>query len=351
MSTKKGQHPQEPMLTSLFNTMSSHNVDYCVLHSTDSLPFSIASDLDLAINNMDINTIEGILYEAATSINWAVCQKLWYDVPHCVYYLVRSRDSNAWAAIDFMIDSKGIGRYGFPVSDLVNQKIFKNGFYQTNPAVEFCYKIVKRIRKGELKSGDALLLHELLEASDKTFVESLLKKQLGKSCTNKIISIFSSPDGSINTGHLRYLLLWNHIVQRRIRHPLLFLQRIIMQCIRLFNRVYKPTGAILTILDSYSLSDDEIDEIIKNLSPAFRRVRRNVRSVLGVAKALSAATFVLNIGKSHNGNIALRENVFKKPYPVSLDKTVSRAVICDQISNAVKTLLDKRMGQASCDKG
>ncbi len=343
MSTEGKQHLQEPMLVSLFDTMSSHNVEYCVLHSTDSLPFSLESDLDLAINNMDLNTIEDILYGAVTRINWVICQKLWYDVPYCVYYVVRSRDNNAWAALDFMLDEKGIGRYGFPVNSLANQRISNNGFYQTNPSVEFCYKVVKRIRKGELKSGDASTLNRLLESSDKIFTESLLKKHLGKFYAKKIIHIFSTPNGSINTGHLRSMLLMSNIVQRRLRHPMLFLERILMQCMRILSRIYHPTGIILTIPKSYALSDNEIEKIIKSLSPAFRRVKKNVRSTMGMAKALSSASLVLNLDEDKISHAAIKENIFKKSYFVMTDNLNNREALCENISKAALILLEKRM--------
>lgn len=317
MSSTPKQHPQEPMLTSLFNTMRDHNIEYCVLHSTDSLPYSIESDLDIAVSNTNIQTIEKVLSEAATSINWFICQKLWYDVPHCVYYVVCSRDDYTCAAIDFMIDKQGIGRYGFPTSDLLSNKIHNNNFYQTNPAVEFCYKIVKRIRKGSLKSGDSSTLFNLLKNSNIDFVNDLLRKQLGHYYARKIIRLFSSPDGSINTGTLRTELLLSNIFHRRILHPILLMKRVIMQCIRITHRIYNPTGLIITTPKSHLISNEEINAITNALSPAFRRIKKNVTSYRETLKSLSSATLVLNTDDIDH--ILIKNNFFKKPLRVNIN--------------------------------
>jgi len=342
MSTNSEQYPQEAMLVSLFKTLNDHNIDYSVLHSTDNLPYSIASDLDIAVRYANINKLENLLREAADDVNWFICQKLWYDVSTCIYYVVHSRNTDAWAAIDFMVDDKGIGRYGFPTSELVENRIFHHDFYKTNPTTEFCYKIIKRIRKGELKSGDSVTLYNLLDASNKKSTQMLLKNHLGGFYAKKIIHIFSSTDGTINKGYLRSALLVSNIFHRRLLHPVLFLQRITMQIIRIMSRIYNPTGLLVTIPQSCALDDAEINSLIKSVSPAFRRTKKGLSSHLDLLKSLSTATFSLDINNTSNDYICIKESFLKKPHRLHFNKNDSKHEICKKITNKTLSILETR---------
>lgn len=99
-----------------------------VSHDRDGT--AVGGDFDCAVRELDR------LWPLRAGKRWRLCQCLRYDVRG--WYWVLDRDGQV-AAIDTLDDAQGIGKYGFPTSQLSES---------TGSAVLAAYLVSKRVRKG-----------------------------------------------------------------------------------------------------------------------------------------------------------------------------------------------------------
>ncbi|HDZ07420.1 hypothetical protein LCGC14_0119160 [marine sediment metagenome] len=241
-------------LKPFFETMNENFVDkWCVLHSYETLPNFSDSDVDMALNHADIGLLESLILKVANNTGWTFCQKLWYDVPKCFYYVLRNDNEGTYLAIDFLIDPKGIGRYGFNTETLTsNCEMHENLFPIPNHAVAFTYKLVKRIvkRRSMLSERDYLVHH--LDNADKVVVKEIILKQFGKKGLQVIELKLEINDFEFSKKEEEYLI---KLKRKNAFLRLKPLSKIYWEIFRVSNRIFKPKGLIINIP---LLSDKEL---------------------------------------------------------------------------------------------
>ena len=153
---------------------------WCVLHSYETLPFFSHSDVDMAFSDSDIKGLENLIYDVALNNGWQVLQKLWYDIETCYYYILKDKNSEVYLALDFLIDNKGLGRYGFKTSILTDAcRVIKTNIPVPNHEVAFTYKFVKHLVKKRELNDDSEYMDYHYSNSDKDHLIRHLKSQFG----------------------------------------------------------------------------------------------------------------------------------------------------------------------------
>jgi len=272
---------------------------WCVLHSYETLPYYSASDVDMAFSGSHVQTLERSIKKIAKETGWVLLQKLWYDVQNCFYYVLYKPETQTLLAIDFLIDNNAIGKYGFKTSSLTaNSQMVNACFPIPNSDVAFCYKLIKRIvKKRSLKEDDAYLRNTYLKAN-KDQVHTLLESQLGNKGKELILRYLTDKNRPLSKSDITLLHRMRKKNLNSLQHMIKFRY---WETKRSFNRVFKPSGMILTVA---KLEEAQLQELTNMLSDKldilFRFVKTNISGAsIGSLKGFVGSTLVICSG-SHS---------------------------------------------------
>ena len=287
-------------LVSFFEKMNILFRDkWCVLHSYESLPNYSSSDVDMALNSNEIDKLENLISEIAKKEGWEIYQKLWYDIDKCYYYVLYSRENNIFLAIDFLIDKKGIGKYGFNTEVLTEHcNTYKNLIPIPNNSVSFCYKFVKRIFKQISLEKDKNYLIEHFKLANLGQVEEILKKQFGNEVTKSLLHKFRNNDFDFTDNEIKEL----YTKKIKLDNKKNKIKKIISNIYRKFNRVIEPCGLIINIplMDKKDLEAFKL-RITEEVDLLFRYVIINKNNSFFLNfKSLSGSTLVISINNKNN---------------------------------------------------
>ena len=172
---------QKELLLLLFRLLEEQDICYCVLHSWESLPDELSSDLDLAIHPRDRSKLTDV-FRAVREAGYQVVQCLNYAVGG--YYVVIfwfEGNIPRSAAIDVIFEHRRGGLILSAGEELVAGRRQYKTFWVPDPAVEFPYLLAKKTLKGRVpdKQGRRLqaLVEELGTAHAKAIAGTLLRKQ------------------------------------------------------------------------------------------------------------------------------------------------------------------------------
>ena len=304
---------QENFLRPFLLALRAESVRYCILHSYEGLPVYSESDVDMALHGISREQFEDLLQRVAREAGWEVVQRLWYDVPTCFYYMVRSlSDPGAWVAVDILLDPEGIGRYGFDTELLTRDAVAHGIFFHSNPSVEFCYKLTKRIRKGHFKSGDPITLNTLYRDADKPLVRRVLSQHYGVWGARRIMAVFERTGGvGDDLPEMRILSLAQLLKRRYLAIPRL-LKRLVWQARRMWNRVTEPAGLVLRVPRNSEMELQQFAQTLwEQIGPAFRRLRVDSRGSLWRRfAALSSSTLLVCADAPGPGAPRLQRSLF-----------------------------------------
>ena len=262
------ENPHGSFLEPFFREMNiKYANSWCVLHSYDNLPYFSSSDVDMAFSSADLKGLNNLIFEIAIKNEWVVIQKLWYDIEYCFYYVLKNLKNESFLALDFLIDNKGIGRYGFKTTILTEYCNLFNEFIPVpNHEVAFSYKFVKRlIKKNDLvKDREYLRYH--FSKSNKEKLTKLLINQFGKESRTIIQELLINRKVILSNSQLEKLMSYRSKMRKKNRFFIKF-----WNFKRIIKRVLSPSGLILEI-PIVSQVDIKAFKVIleKKLSISFR---------------------------------------------------------------------------------
>lgn len=306
-------------LVPFFEEMNKSFKDkWCVLHSYETLPEYSSSDVDMALNSDETHKLENLILNVSKKTGWDLYQKLWYDIDKCFYYVLFLKKTKIFLAIDFLIDKKGIGKYGFSTKVLTkNCNTFKNFIPIPNNTVSFCYKFVKRIFKQIPLEKDKEYLTEHYNSANREQINIIFKKQFGSEVTKKLLEKFSNKDFIFNDYEIKKLYSKKIELQNKKNRLIKYI------CIvnRKLNRVIKPCGLIISIP---LINKEELEEfrlqIINKTDLLFRYVIINKNnSFFTNFKSLCGSTLVITSNSKNNIEIS-NHWLLPKVYKDNLNK-------------------------------
>ncbi len=259
------------ILEGLFDSFDHHDIPYCVLHGYETLPELAPSDVDIAIDPRQKETLDAIIYALAAKTKSHVVQKLYYDIP-CCYYYVLSRASGTKTEIvqlDFLIDHIGINRYYFTSQELIkNRKRFRN-FYVPEASTEALYLLLKKVIKAKFL-GEHQIKLGLLYLENPSGVEDKLVRYFGDENLSLIKKLIFEGKEAEQADILRLKKTFK-------RRNISVFKRALALCWlakRVLYRIKNPTGILVILLSPDGGGKTSVAKgILENLRLGFRRTR------------------------------------------------------------------------------
>ncbi len=238
---------------------------WCVLHSYETLPNYSESDVDMAFSGKDITLLEKLILNTAKASGWTLYQRLWYDAEQSLYYVLKSNEDDFELAIDFLIDRFAVGQYAFETTLLTeNCERWNDIIPIPNSSVAFSYKLVKRIVKHRdlEKDNEYLLSH--YEQGNSQRIREILTGQFGKEGLSLLENYLEKKDFAISKEDREKLKRF----KKRKRSL-----RAYWETQRIFNRLSKPCGMILSLPLQEEESELFVEKLRLKVGLLFRFVR------------------------------------------------------------------------------
>ncbi len=339
----------ESFLRLFFNEMNDKFWGkWCVLHSYDSLPYYSESDVDMAFSGNNIKALEMLIKKVSDKQGWSIYQKLWYDCQSCFYYVIKKDNKDIFLAIDFLIDNKGIGKYGFKTSVLTNECYNINGLIPIpNHEVAFSYKLIKRIIKMRSLVNDEKYIMEHYKLSNSEKIDKILVNQFGKdgkdiikkylkagklNFSKKEVDFLISKKRKINLGNVKYF------------------KKLYWEIKRIFNRIIFPCGMVINIPN---LPKDELSFFLnlleKRLNILFRFVKlNNTCSVKINFKGIIGSTLIVCPVKNFESKKAIRYHWLYPAYnsvdiKIPIDFKNIEGIVDNYYKTILQTLLQRNI--------
>ncbi len=243
-------------------------VPYCILHSYETLPEYASSDIDIAVDLGQKETLDALITRTASETGFIVIQKLHYDVPACFYYVLAESNSEGISVVqlDFLLDDIGINRYCMTSSDFLVRREKYKSFYVPSHGIQAVYLLIKKTIKDKFLEKHFMKLQELylqkpLETADA--IDKYLSPQIRK-------EVIAAIDGT-SAGRLADLIPEiNSLIKKKYGSKKIL--KLLWEIKRISFRVLNPTGLFVIVLSPDGGGKSSISKLtLEKLLGCFRK--------------------------------------------------------------------------------
>ena len=265
------QHPLSPdssdtseFLRALFRLLDVHSVRYCVLHSWESLPYELLSDLDVAIHPEDRLKLP-VVFRRLQESGYLLIQCLNYSVD-AFYFVFSWFDGLALRSVplDFIFEHWRSGLSVLSVADVIARRERYQDMWIPSRPHQFAYLLAKKTWKGKASDTQAQHLKDLVESLGRPEAEAIAAKIfLGKWNRQLVDACLagSLPGAFERARNLPWLTA-------ALRHPMRLARHTWQQANRLARRWLYPTGLLVAVLGPDGSGKDTV---IQGMSQEIRR--------------------------------------------------------------------------------
>jgi thymidylate kinase len=262
-------HPNRPnFLRALFRLLDDFEVCYCVLHSWESLPQYLPSDLDMAVHPHADGKLLLVFRQLQTQ-GYRVAQCFNYFAN--AYYFVFvwfEKGYPKFAAVDIIFEHRRSGLAVASGNALVAGRRRYKDFWVASHQTEFGYLLAKKTWKGKTALEQALRMKSLVEQLGCTRAEKIVGGIFLDRSKKRVLA--ACADGSINEvlGHVQKQPWRTSIV----RHPRALASYLRGECRRIARRWFQPTGLLVAVLGPDGVGKSTlIEQLRMTFGGAFRR--------------------------------------------------------------------------------
>jgi hypothetical protein len=242
-----------------FRELDAANIPYVILHSYETFPDQIASDVDYAVSTSDLPRLAGVAMAAAERQGWRLAHAIEPHIYSLYMVVVDPENPHSFLQLDACGHYVESGCFFFSDAELLADRVPFKDFFIPAPAAEFGYLLAKTLAKG--KSIESLLprLRQL-------------KQRQPAGCEARFRKLFGESEGSLHEWLQRPPLEW-----QRLGRILLGTRRFgprdkLREALRAAKRVGRPKGLHLALLGfDGQLSSAVLERIAPLLqAPLFR---------------------------------------------------------------------------------
>lgn len=234
----------QDFLSTLFRSLDENQVRYCVLHSWESLPRELPSDLDIAVHPEDAARLTSA-FRDVQKLGYRLVQRIHYFVDaYCFRFVWREESRLKCVAVDVMFQRQRTAPIEASAEWLVSGRRRNGEFWIPEPATEFIYLLARRTWKATVRENHQQRLQQLVNTLGRPMAEKLagtiftakLRGQVVEACAAK---------------NLPELLPQMRRHARRAnlgRNPVRLITQSFWNVVRLLGRWSEPTGVFLVLL-------------------------------------------------------------------------------------------------------
>jgi len=264
------------ILQRIFDEFESRDIRHCVLHSYDSLPQVISSDVDCLVDPEAFSSRSNQFKKAVRCIcertNAYLVQSIQHEAnAHYIVFAFKTRPGSwEFLLFDVSSDYRRNGRIFYSGEEILNHRRRFNGFWVPAPRHEFGYYLVKKIAKGQLGSEHGERLSHLYH-EDPIGCAKEIRKFWREDSARLLEHAAESRDWALvqaSIAQLRSELLRTTAA----RNPVATVRYVAGEVLRVGRRWRYPTGLWIAILGPDGSGKSTVAETVRErIKPAFRR--------------------------------------------------------------------------------
>jgi thymidylate kinase len=245
-----------------FRKLEELGIPYVIIHSYQTLPQDVASDIDYAVYDRDLPSLTRIQEELGQKHNWAVVQSFRHGVFAYYNVLMSLDDPNQLVQLDACSHYARARRLLVPNDILLDGRRRYGPYWIPEPKAEFIYEATKLFDAKKKDPAKYLPKLRTLWEQDKEGAQALFTRAFGDSGHTLEQWFNQSPE---EWQRLRGLMLArNHF------SPWLLAR----EAGRVLKRLMRPTGVQITLLGPDGSGKSTLIELLRgNLGDFFRRFK------------------------------------------------------------------------------
>jgi len=182
-------------LNFLFTELEKHRRAYCVMSKYEKLPERIETDVDIAIDKLDLRTLDKLIMKLAKNNELEVVQRMHHAWHAYLYILSPVKSYNLFhLKLDFLIDFS----YRLFPPLLTNEILLKNrrpykNFFVPDFKIEALYIVLRRVLKADANLEHMQRLKKLY-CKDSKGIEGIFKDYFNQKISKELIRIIKNED-------------------------------------------------------------------------------------------------------------------------------------------------------------
>ncbi|HWX18510.1 MAG TPA: hypothetical protein VN578_01265 [Candidatus Binatia bacterium] len=162
-----------------FRELEAANIPYVILHSYDTFPHQIASDVDYAVRTSDLSKLAGVAKAAAERHGWRLAHTIEPHIYSLYMVAVDAENPHCFLQLDACGHYVESRCFFFSDAELLTDRTLFKDFFIPAPAAEFGYLLAKALAKGKPIEPILLRLRQLNQ-TDPAGCEVRFKKLFGE---------------------------------------------------------------------------------------------------------------------------------------------------------------------------
>jgi thymidylate kinase len=254
------------LLLKIVSAVGKGNI--CILHGYETYPGIISSDVDVIVSPRGLRIICQTAFHGWRLVQ---CLRHEYSAYYFVYASVGSTQPK-FLTLDASLDCRKDGCVFYEYREILALiQVNRNDLPVPPPDIEFGYYVTKRIGKAEIDVHQAARLSELWRNHPMA-----CRRQLARFLPNEAVELIAaaadSGDWSGVSRDIRGLrgLMWKNMLFRR---PAAYFAYYILDVVRAFGRLSKPTGIVVCLLGPDGAGKSTLMDVLAQwLAGVFRGV-------------------------------------------------------------------------------
>ena len=232
---EKGRFCPAEFFRLYFRELDARGIPFVILHSYESFPQRIATDVDYAVRTSDLTKLAGLAKDLAESHGWRLAHVIEPHVYALCMVVIDTENPRCFLQLDACGHYVEGGCLLFSDHELLKDRIRFGDFFVPAPAMEFGYLLAKTLAKGKQIEPSLPRLRKLEQASP-------------AGCEARFRQLLGETEGAVCEWLKRPSLEW-----QRLRRPLLRRRRIglgdaLCEVVRAVKRTVRPKGLHLALL-------------------------------------------------------------------------------------------------------